>query len=307
MLTPREQHRFFGHHKIEESLLKSWQSDRMPHGLLLHGPSGIGKATLAFRLARFLLTSDRPENFDISSDSPVFRRVAAGGHGDLLVIEPTEKAEISVEQVRKVGRFLSQTPMEGGWRVVIIDGPMNHNAANALLKSLEEPPEQAMLIIIADSLGQIMPTIRSRCTQIAMQPLPLVETAAVIEHVSPDLKCENILRLAQGRPGYALHLHEAGADEIYEDIEKLWVHLNPFSLTEVHKFCEKYSAKAKKEHSADPFTLVGDMLLQHLFTKRQENLTFGASYQFVEEVFKQAKFSHLDRYQTLMHVFGSLR
>src|SRR5450631_1642235 len=125
-MTPREQTNLFGHEQIEADLLNAWKKGRMPHSLLLTGPKGIGRATLAFRLAKFLLSnpSEDADSLAVDSGMPVVRRIISGGHGDLQVIEPDpEKAtkEITVDQVRQIKHFLSQTPMEGGWRIVIVD------------------------------------------------------------------------------------------------------------------------------------------------------------------------------------------
>ena len=117
----------------------------------------------------------------VSPESGVFRRVAAGGHADLLTVErafdPRRKRlrnEIVVDDVREIGTFLHLTAAEGGWRVVIVDGAdaMNRNAGNALLKILEEPPQRALLLIVAHSPGRLLPTIRSRCRQMKLSPLP---------------------------------------------------------------------------------------------------------------------------------------
>src|SRR5205814_6509761 len=158
------------------------EAGRLPHAILLSGPRGIGKATFAFRLARFLLAGpeDLPaEMFGetekgglaIDSESGVFRRVASGGHADLLTVERAYdprrrrmRGEIVVGDTREISAFLRLTPAEGGWRVVIVDGAdeMNRNAANALLKILEEPPQRALLLLVAHSPGRLLPTIRSR-------------------------------------------------------------------------------------------------------------------------------------------------
>src|ERR1700688_1149105 len=117
----------------------------------------------------------------MSPESGVFRRVAAGGHADLLTVERAYdphrrrlRGEIVVDDTRAIGTFLRLTPAEGGWRVVIVDGAdeMNRNAANALLKILEEPPQQALLLLVAHSPGRLLPTIRSRCRRFPLAPLP---------------------------------------------------------------------------------------------------------------------------------------
>ena len=191
---PRANPDLLGREAAESDLRRLFEADRLPHALLLSGPRGIGKATLAFRLARFVLAQGAAANgappalFDggeaglaVAPESGPFRRVAAGGHADLLTVERAYdprrrrlRADILVDDTREIAGFLRLTPAEGGWRVVVVDGAdeMNRNAANALLKILEEPPQRALLLLVAHSPGRLLPTIRSRCRRFAMAPLP---------------------------------------------------------------------------------------------------------------------------------------
>ena len=187
---PRANTELVAHAAAEARLLEWWQSGTLPHTLVLAGPQGIGKATLAFRLARFLLTrpdppgqggglfgaDPLPETLAVPADNPVARQVAALGHPDLMALargmnEKTGRAygEILVDDVRAVPLFLRKTAAEGGWRVVVIDEAetLNRNAQNALLKILEEPPPRTLLILIAQSAGALIPTIRSRARVMA--------------------------------------------------------------------------------------------------------------------------------------------
>lgn len=174
-LHPRCQPRLIGHETVYEKLQQSFQSGTMPPAWLLTGEKGIGKATLAYRFARFVLAQDQPD------PSIIDRQVIANTYPNLLTIERQADEdgkmpqEISVDQARKVGHFLRQSPAIPGWRVVIIDAAseLNRNAANSLLKALEEPPAKTLLLLIAHSLGQVLPTIRSRCCQLSLQPLDL--------------------------------------------------------------------------------------------------------------------------------------
>src|SRR5204863_3643546 len=191
---PRANPDLLGHEAAEAELRRLFDSGRMPHALLLSGPRGIGKATLAFRLARFVLASGGGEGppgglfgepgasgLAIAPDSGTFRRVASGGHADLLTVERAYdprrrrlRGEIIVGNAREIGTFLRLTPAEGGWRVVVVDGAdeMNRAAANALLKILEEPPRRTLLLLVAHSPGRLLPTIRSRCRRFPLAPLP---------------------------------------------------------------------------------------------------------------------------------------
>ncbi|MGH7092569.1 MAG: DNA polymerase III subunit delta', partial [Stellaceae bacterium] len=182
--APRSNPDLAGHEVAERELRRLFETGRLPHALLLSGPRGIGKATLAFRLARFVLSqpagalgdllggsaaADDGDGLWVDPESGVFRRIAAGGHADLVTVERAYdprrrrlRGEIVVGDTREIGGFLRLTPAEGGWRVVIVDGAdaMNRNAANALLKILEEPPRQTLLLLVAHSAGRLLPTIR---------------------------------------------------------------------------------------------------------------------------------------------------
>lgn len=195
LLTPNESDFCIGHKAVEKKLLDFINSGAMPHAIIFSGLEGIGKATMAFRFARYMLKhgvadanqdslfGDTPadaETLAIDPNDPVFLKVASGGHPDFKFIErPFDerkgkyKGNIDVETARKVAPFLRMTASDGGWRVVIIDDAdtMNRNAQNAILKILEEPPSNALLILVAHRPGALIPTIRSRCRVVAFDAL----------------------------------------------------------------------------------------------------------------------------------------
>jgi DNA polymerase-3 subunit delta' len=184
---PRETFALFGHADAERVLLDSYRTGRMPHAWLLGGPRSIGKATLAYRLARFVLAHPDPgapavhaaTSLAIDRDNPVARRVAGESHSDLLVLErvvgDTGKLNrsIRVEQVRQTVGFFGSTAGEGGWRIAIVDAidELQSEGENALLKVLEEPPRRSLLLLVSHAPGRILPTIRSRCRQLLLRPL----------------------------------------------------------------------------------------------------------------------------------------
>jgi DNA polymerase-3 subunit delta' len=182
---PRETMQLYGHEEAERRFADLFGGGRMHHAWLITGPEGIGKATLAYRMARFLLA--RPEerdmfgaSLDIGSETSAGRQVRALSHPGLLVVrrpyDPQKKrirTEITVDEVRRLKTFLALTSDENAWRVVIVDpaDDLNANAANALLKSLEEPPRRTVFLLVAQSPGSLLPTIRSRCRTLGLQPL----------------------------------------------------------------------------------------------------------------------------------------
>lgn len=146
MLTPRENLHLFGHLEARECFLNAVHSQRFPHAWILSGPFGVGKATFAYHMARYILSNREDRNTTFTQDDPLYCRIRAQSHGDLWTVGGDEGGEIGIEPIRQLTSFLSQTTFEGGWRVVIIDGveKLNRNAANALLKSLEEPPSKTV-------------------------------------------------------------------------------------------------------------------------------------------------------------------
>jgi len=217
--APRENPLLHGHADAEAMLASAMRSGRMHHAWLITGAPGIGKATLAFRFARRLLAGvPEGDTLALSPEHPVFRRVAAGSHADLLTVEreidPKRKklrAEIIIDDVRRVADFLHRTPAEGGWRVVVVDGAeeLNRNAANGLLKVLEEPPPRAILLLVCSAAGRLLPTIRSRCRRLPRSPLRFADMESLLADYLPEQTPQERARLtglAEGSPGRALSL-----------------------------------------------------------------------------------------------------
>lgn len=256
---PRENPILVGQERAEALLLAAYRAQRLPHAWLLTGPRGVGKATLAFRFARFLFAGGA-EGQDLFSGSATLavdpmgaasRRVASGGHADLLVIEKSydpkrrrRRSEIVVDDVRQIADFLHLTPAEGSWRIVIVDGAddMNRNAANALLKALEEPPERSLLLMTATSPGRLLPTIRSRCRHLALAPLTEPEIAELLRRYLPAVTVAEALSLAQiadGSIGRALDLAEADGVALDSELKVLLAALPDLDGAAIDRFADK--------------------------------------------------------------------
>ncbi len=218
---PRANPLLLGHDAAETALLEAMRSGRMHHAWLITGPDGVGKATLAYRFARRLLAGMPADNsLALAPTHPVFRRVAACAHADLLTVELTYdqrrrrmRTQIAVEDVRGISAFMSLTPAEGGWRIAIVDGAeeMNQSSANALLKILEEPPRRAILLLVCAAPGRLLPTIRSRCRRLRLDPLGQEAMQRLLAAYLPDMTADERDRLAsvaEGSPGRALLLAE---------------------------------------------------------------------------------------------------
>jgi DNA polymerase-3 subunit delta' len=242
------------HAEAEKQLLTMINAKRLPHALLLTGPKGVGKATFAYRLARFLLSQQEAaggglfgdplpqESLQISRQHPIFNRVVASSHPDLLVLEAED---IKVDDARSVSAFLSLTPAESEWRVVIIDSAdaMNRSAANALLKTLEEPPARALLILISHNPGTLLPTIRSRCSTLRIHPLIEADFTEIMGQIAPQLsahECHSLALLSGYSPGVALPLIQSKADVLYRELLE---RVGTTNTIKIYEFADRFARK----------------------------------------------------------------
>src|SRR5579863_7249934 len=221
---PRMTNGLAGHALAEAALLAAYRSGRVPHAFLFGGAKGIGKATLAYRLARFVLAHPDPTAAEVQAATslavdpshPVARRIAARTHADLLILErtPNDKGvmrqQIAVEDVYRTVSFFGSTAGEGGWRIAIVDSvdELNRFGANALLKVLEEPPRRALLLLISHSLAAVPATLRSRCRIVTLRPLAQAEVgaalAAAMESSTDDAEIGAAAAAADGSVARAL-------------------------------------------------------------------------------------------------------
>jgi DNA polymerase-3 subunit delta' len=223
---PRETMALTGQDEALTLAARAIRGARPPQAWLLAGPPGIGKATLAYRIARYLLAygaSDRgPADLSVAENDPVVALTRAGAHPGLLVLKRGFNPEtgkpmtvLGVDEIRRLGGFFGLTSGAGGWRVAIIDAAddMNDAAANALLKVLEEPPARSMLILLAHAPAKLVSTIRSRCQLLRLRPLDDKTLTAELERRLRDLSKEDrarLMTLSDGSLGVALRL--AGDD-----------------------------------------------------------------------------------------------
>jgi DNA polymerase III subunit delta' len=277
--APRANPDLVGHESAERELRRLVEAGRLPHAILLSGPRGIGKATLAFRFARLLLAkrdhsaaAAAESGLAVDPESGVFRRVAAGGHADLLTVERAYdprrrrlRGEIVVEDARKITSFFRLTAAEEGWRIVIVDGAeeMNRSAANAVLKILEEPPRQALLLLVSHSPGRLLPTIRSRCRRLPLVPLARSLVTQLLRRYHPELaqaEVEALAALSDGSIGRALELAEAGGLALYRSVLEMLSQTPRLDFIRLHAFADQL-ARADAE---DAYRVGGELLLQLL-------------------------------------------
>lgn len=202
--APRQTGALFGHDEAQAELLQGYRSGKLAQAWIIGGPEGIGKATLAWRMARFLLANPDPQaqsvlqarDLFVPPEHGVARKIIAGSHGDVFTLrrEYNEKAkklftEIRADDVRSAIHLFQQASGEGGWRICILDcaEDLNRTSANALLKMIEEPPPRSLFLIVAQKPGQVLPTIRSRCRKLLLKALHPEMIVAAVKAQGPPL------------------------------------------------------------------------------------------------------------------------
>lgn len=280
---PRETTRLVGHSAAERELLSAFRSGKMHHAWLIGGPEGIGKATLAYRMARFALAHPDPEGFEASfaqdlsvpDDHPASRRVARMSHPDLLLLRrgwnadrKTHYAEIRVDDVRRATGFFGSTAGEGGWRVAIVDtaDDLNGAAANALLKVLEEPPPRAIFLLLTTAPRGLLAPVRSRCRALNLSSLASHEVSDIVSglpEVAEDHDPEAIRaasEFADGSVAQALSLLASDGASLRQAVTSLLDRLPAIDVKSSHALAEDLAKRGAEERFRLFVSLVGDWL-----------------------------------------------
>lgn len=303
---PRRRTTLYGHAAAEERLLSAVNSGKLHHAWLISGTEGIGKATLAYRFARFLLSQPKRSatTLAVSPEHPAARQIAAGAHPDLLTLERAFdgkklKTEIAVEDVRGTTSFFARTAGAGGWRVCIVAeaGDLNKASANALLKILEEPPQRAVFLIVCHRIGAILPTIRSRCIHLPLAPLADADVRRVLEEVDAgEGISEEAIALSGGSPGRALKLATSRGAKAFETFRKLPRLTVPAAV--------EIGAQFAHRDSADDLAIFGDLLSGWIAAEARRRIASGNAARLAQahgEIvasLRKADALNLDRRQT---------
>lgn len=331
---PRAQTRLIGHGHAEAEILDAYRSARMHHAWILAGPKGIGKATLAFRFARFALAHPDARSAEvraatslaISDDHPDARKVAGGAHPGLLHLkrpyDPKRKGkdkikqDLTVDEIRRTVPFFGSTGSEGSWRICIVDAAddMNANAANALLKILEEPPRNSLFLVIAHSPGRLLPTIRSRCRTLRLHELSESQVGEGLSMLgvaeAGSRIAERAAALSQGSLRKAIRLAEGGAIDIADRFAALAARFPEMDVEAAHDLADTIS----RTGAEDGWTLFQDLVADHL----HEAVRAGASgpldrlvsmaevWEKTTHAAREADAFNLDRKQIVLNAFRDL-
>src|SRR3979490_2884968 len=258
---PRETTALFGHRQAEMALLNAYRSGRIPHAWLIGGAQGIGKATLAYRTARFVLAHRNPlasnvqnaETLWVDPSDPVARHIASGAHGGLLTLQRSlndkgvMRTVITVDETRETISFFGSTAALEGWRgcIVATAHELNPNAPNGVLKVLEAPPEQSLFLLVSHAPARVLPTILSRCRKLLLRPLAtsdVIRAAAQTANIPiDDPALAEAAEAAEGSVARALTLLGGDALKLHQRTAALLNTLPRVDPRELHSLGDSLS------------------------------------------------------------------
>lgn len=299
MLPPRENPNLFGHEENIDLFLDLIHKGKLPHGWILTGDFGVGKATFAFHIARYLLSERTNGDLHFSETDPLFRRVVAHSEANLWTLD--ESDDKGVEGIRDINTFLTHTTSAGSWRIVIIDGAdhLNRHGANALLKRLEEPPPKTIFFLITDLLGSLLPTLRSRCQLLSFSPLSEENVDKTLK--AQDFALPEFASLAPGSPGRLMRLLEGEGATLYRDLTKVLSGDSPLN------FIQTYGDKENFYHLIEDLlrTFLYNRLMSEMHQKEKMDKMLPL-YETVDKLFTQCRVAQLDKKTTLASVLGEM-
>lgn len=317
-------HPLLGHDEALRQAVEAFDSGRMHHAWLIAGMEGIGKATLARQIAAHVFSSVQNPLGRPDLRHRIEKSIAGEAHPDCLILhraadEKTGELRkvIIVDDALKIGAFLRRTATHGGWRVVIIDEAhtLNRHAQNAILKILEEPPSQALILMTATTPGALLPTIRSRCRVLHLSPLDVGHLKSVLMREQPDLSTddmERLIALSNGSAGFALQILRSGALPLYDEL--LAILAEPAAdIARLHRLADQISRKADSES----FEVVTALLLDRLREAIREVALAGHGRAQIEShmqrwdkvrgILAAADSANLDRKLALINATAELR
>lgn len=339
-IAPKDNTYLLGHDEQERFVLNAWREHKLHQSLLISGPKGIGKATFAYRVARFLLSADESKaesykSLEVSPEGNVFCQISSGSHPDFKVVERgyiktdrqkiykaiqsgnymtedelsdlKKSAEIVVDDVRGVNEFLSKSSADGNWRIVLVDSAdeMNRASANALLKILEEPPHKTLMLLVAHNPASLLPTIRSRCAKLELKPLKDNQVASLLRRYRSELseaEVKKISAMAEGSIGKAIAYADGGAVDFYGQLTMLANEGSNFRTSDMLKFC---NMAAKDEN----YELFKEMIVKFLTEQVKHGIKVEQSADLFDKaihIFRETEGLNLDKEQAVTNIMVAL-
>ncbi|NVK36046.1 MAG: DNA polymerase III subunit delta' [Rhodobacteraceae bacterium] len=329
---PREQQHFIGHQHAEQALLDAYRSERFHHAWILGGPKGIGKATLAYRFARF--ANANPDRFsadvmaanslEVSPSHPVFSQIAQGANPNVLHLRrPWDeknkrfKSDLPVDEIRRTVSFFGTTASSDAWRICIVDAAddMNISSANALLKVLEEPPARCLFLVLSHAPGRLLPTIRSRCRRLDVHPLKDEEVVDGLRLLSTGAvpsgdELADLVRFSEGSLRSALTLLAGDGLAINRGFVSLAEQAPNVDTLALHSLADVIAARGQNDNW-DSFQLIARQWLHHRM--RQETslgparlVSWAELWEKMTQATADADALNLDRKQVVLDVFQNL-
>lgn len=340
-IIPRNNSFLLGFEEEEKFLLDAWKNNTLHNSWLFCGIEGIGKSTLAYKFARFILSADYNKkdsynNLDVSENASIFKLVSNNSHPDMKIIERDytdtdrkkviksikdgeqmsneelkglkKSAFIRIDDVRTINEFLSKRSGNDGWRVVVVDSidDMNSASANAILKVLEEPPYKTLMLLISHNPNRLLPTIKSRCAKINLKPLPENIVASLLRRYRSNLDektVKNLASMSSGSIGKAISYADNDALSVYSRLSAIVYAKEKFVLSEVLDFCNAYAA------DDESYDLAQELILKFIAenVKQTSNLEeFIKSWDEAIKIFSETSSLNLDKKQALMNIIVNL-
>ena len=337
VVTPQNNFFLLGQEEAERVILDSYNNHTLHNSWLISGEKGIGKATFAYKFARFLLDPNRSEkSLNTNPDSDSNRLISSNSHPDLKVIERDyietdrkkilkaikegeamsenelqnlkKSAFIRVDDVRTINEFMAKKSSQDGWRVVIVDSidDMNTAAANALLKILEEPPVKSVIILISHNIGKLLPTIKSRCSKLVLKPLDENDLICLLRRYRPNLdekEIKGIAHIASGSIGKALAYADGGALNMYDGLQKIVFSGVNFKLGDLLDWV------GEAVSSEENYNLAQELILKfysdNIVSSRNVEET-ALSWENAVKCFRLTSSLNMDKKQALINVMSQL-
>lgn len=330
---PRETLALFGHAKAEAQILDAYRAGRLPQAWILGGREGIGKATLAWRFARFVLANPDPQartvqqatDLSVSPDHPAAKRIAALSHGDLLLVRrewdaKTKKhfTRIRADEVRRLIDLFRQAAGEGGWRVAILDSAddLNKESANALLKLIEEPPSRSLFLLVAHRPADVLPTIRSRARMLILDPLSTDNSVRALKQAGEPWAhlAEADLRAAaergQGSVREAMRLLDGSGLTLARTLDALLGRLPDVDWLAVHDLADTLAGRDGKEDFETTITAVFDwidaVVRQSAGAGAARLAPYAEVWEKIAASAREVEAYNLDRRPLIMSIFADL-